>query len=294
MPSEPPLNPEKAPISARSRRQAMDWSLVLVSQGIDTVIEHNDSHWELLVPLGEYEHALAAIQQYRNENRHWPWQQRLFKGGLTFDWASLSWVTLLIFFAWLDVPYDLKSKGILSTVAVNHGQWWRIFTAIWLHGDWGHLASNAAAGFLLLGLAMGRFGAGLGLLSGYLAGVVANGIECVLFTESRHSLGASGMVMGSLGILATQTMSLWRIAPYGRKFFLGSVAAGVMLFVLFGLAPDTDVVVHFAGFVAGLAFGGLLSFLRNVRHKQAINFVSGMVFVMLVIIPWWKALGSAL
>src|ERR1043165_1821487 len=141
MPSGPTLNPEKMRIPTRSRRQAMDWSLVLVSQNIETVIEQNDSSWELLVPVSEYEHALAAIRQYRDENRHWPWQQRLFKGGLTFDWASLSWVVLLIFFAWLDISCGLKTKAVLSTAAVIHGQCWRVFTAIWLHADWGHLAS---------------------------------------------------------------------------------------------------------------------------------------------------------
>src|SRR5215470_146472 len=100
MPFEPPLGPEKRAIPSRSRRQAMDWSLVLVSQGIETVIGHNDSGWELLVPVADYGHAIAAIHQYKQENRHWPWQQRLFRGGVTFDWASLSWVILLIFFAW--------------------------------------------------------------------------------------------------------------------------------------------------------------------------------------------------
>jgi rhomboid protease GluP len=293
MPAEPPIEPQKMTIPARSRRQAMDWSLVLVSQGIETVIGHNDLGWELLVPLDEYEHALAAIRQYRHENRHWPWQQRLFKGGLTFDWASLSWVILLIFFAWLDVPYDLKGKGELSTVAVHHGQWWRIFTAIWLHADWGHLASNAAVGFLLLGFVMGRFGTGVGLLASYLAGAIANGIECLLIDDSRPSLGASGMVMGSLGILASQSLYLWRFKPYGRRYLLTSVAAGLMLFILFGLAPETDVIAHLGGFVSGLALGGLLSFSRNATQKQLLSFAAGALFIALVVIPWWKALSHA-
>jgi hypothetical protein len=79
MPSELPSQPEKTRIPARSRRQAMDWSLVLVSQGIETAIERNDAGWELLVPVAEYEQAIAAIHQYRQENRHWPWQQRVFR-----------------------------------------------------------------------------------------------------------------------------------------------------------------------------------------------------------------------
>jgi membrane associated rhomboid family serine protease len=294
MPFEPPLEPEKARIPARSRRQAMDWSLVLVSQGIETVLALNETGWELLVPVHEYEHAMAVIQLYRQENRHWPWQQRLFKGGLLFDWSSLSWVILLLFFAWLDFRYDLKSKGDLSIGAVHHGQWWRIFTAIWLHGDWGHLAGNATVGCLLLGSVLGRFGAGAGLLSSYLAGAIANALECALMGSSRHSLGASGMVMGSLGILASQSFYLWRFKPYGRRYLLTSVAAGLMLFILFGLAPETDVIAHLGGFISGLALGGLLSFSREATQKPSLNFIAGLTFIALVVIPWWKALSHTL
>jgi len=293
MPSEPPVEPQKTRIQARSRRQAMDWSLVLASQGIEAFIEHTDSNWELLVPVSEYDHATAAIRQYRHENRHWSWRRQVFKGGLVFDWASLSWVILLIFFAWLGSQHDLKARGILDTSMTGRGQWWRIFTAIWLHADVEHLATNAAIGFVLLGLTMGRFGTGIGLLGAYLAGALANFVECRMPAEPHYSLGASGMVMGSLGLLATQSFFLLR-TPYGRKYLARGVAAGLMLFVLFGLAPGTDIVAHFGGFVFGLAIGGMLSFSRAVAHKPAFNFLCGCVLVMLIIIPWWKAIRSAM
>jgi membrane associated rhomboid family serine protease len=292
MPSNSAMNPEKMRIPAHSRRQAMDWSLVLVSQGIETVIAQNDTTWELLVPVGEYEQAIAALRQYRHENRHWTWQRQVFKGGLVFDWASLSWVILLLFFNALDAPYDLETRGILSNAAVAHGEWWRVFTAIWLHADWSHLASNAAIGLVLLGLTMGRFGTGTGLLGAYVAGALANAAECLLADGARRSLGASGMVMGSLGILATQSFFLWR-TPYGRKYVLTSVGAGLMLFILFGLAPGTNIIAHFGGFLGGLILGGLLSFSRRITHKPALNFLCGLIFVVLIIVPWWKALRTA-
>jgi membrane associated rhomboid family serine protease len=291
MPSESPIEPQYMGIPAHSRRQAMDWSLVLASQAIENVIVRNDSGWELLVAVDQYEHALTTIRQYRYENRHWSWQRQVFKGGLIFDWASLSWVSLLIFFAWLAPAYDLKGRGILDTAAVTHGQWWRIFTAVWLHADAEHLATNAAIGLVLLGLTMGRFGTGTGLFGAYLAGVSAYAIECAIPAEAHYSLGASGMVMGSLGILATQSLFLWRI-PYGRRYLVSAVAAGLMLFILLGLAPGTDIVAHFGGFVVGFVVGGLLSLRRSPGQKCVLNFMCGIAFIMLVIVPWWKALNS--
>jgi membrane associated rhomboid family serine protease len=283
------MEPAKMRIPARSRRQAMDWSLVLVSQGIETAIEQGETGWELLVPVAEYEHALATLHQYQHENRHWRWQRQVFKGGLVFDWASLSWVILLFFFAWLDSLYDLKAKGILDSTAVAHGQWWRIFTAIWLHADISHLAANATIGFLLLGLAMGRFGTGAALLASYLAGAIANTAECLLHDESRRSLGASGMVMACLGLLATQSFHLWHVSPYTRKYLLGAITAGLMLFILLGVAPGTDIIAHLGGFISGLILGALLSLARKETHKPVINLLSTLLFLALVLIPWSKA-----
>ena len=55
-----------ARIPTRSRREAMDWSLVLVSQGIETIIDSaEESGWGLLVPEQDYERALNVLHQYR-------------------------------------------------------------------------------------------------------------------------------------------------------------------------------------------------------------------------------------
>src|SRR5882724_5841077 len=88
-----------AGIRAYSRRQAMDWSLVLASQGIETMIENTENGgWELLVAGPDRPAALEAIRQYRLENRGWPWQQPLGHAGVVFDWGCLAWSTLLALF----------------------------------------------------------------------------------------------------------------------------------------------------------------------------------------------------
>ena len=55
----------------------MDWSLVLVSQGIETAIENLEGAWSLVLPARDYHQALKALQQYRRENRGRPWRQAL-------------------------------------------------------------------------------------------------------------------------------------------------------------------------------------------------------------------------
>jgi rhomboid protease GluP len=288
------MEPAPARIPVRSRHQAMDWSLVLVSQGIESTIDYavDGAGWGLLVAGHEHDQALNAIHQYRLENRRQPWRREVLGAGILFDWGSLAWVFLLVLFFWLNTLTDLQTVGLMDSAAVAHGQWWRLFTAVWLHGDPGHLAANASIGLVLLGLAMARYGTGVGLLAAYLTGAGGNLIACLLSTAPHRSLGASGMVLGSLGLLAVQSFSLWRQTPHAAKYILSGIAGGVMLFALLGLTPGTDVLAHFGGFATGLLLGGLSALIPAMAQMARINLSFGLLFALLVILPWWRALTS--
>jgi rhomboid protease GluP len=281
-----------ARIPARSRRQALDWSLVLLSQGIEHMVERPASNgsWELLVSAADLEGANEAIDLYRRENRGRPWRRELFSAGLLFDWASLAWGLLLCVFYWLsETQPGLRAIGEMDAMDFSHGEWWRAFTAMWLHADLSHLASNGILGFILLGLAMARYGTGIGLLAGYLSGAGGNVIAWLFTTQSRISLGASGMVMGCLGLLAIQSLALWRHAPAARRYLVSGVMGGIMLFLILGVAPGTDWLAHGGGFASGLLFGGILTQVPRLTNRPWLNVLGGFLFTTLVIWPWWAA-----
>ena len=282
--------PDASRIATRSLAQAMDWSLVLISQGIGAEIQqdHSNSSWGLLVAPEDYAKALATLRQYRLENRGW-WQREVFRPGLLFDWGSLAWVILLVVFYWMDRWIGLKSFAMLDNNAVATGQWWRFFTAIWLHGDLAHLAANACIGLALLGLTMGRLGTGPGLLAAYLAGAGGNAIAWMFSERNSASLGASGMVMGCLGILTAQSLFARRNNGLGWKHFVPGLSAGILLFVLLGLNPGTYVQAHLGGFVAGLILGVLPCFTRDFSQSTLVNLGSSSIFTLLVLLPWWLA-----
>ncbi|HEX4262770.1 MAG TPA: rhomboid family intramembrane serine protease [Verrucomicrobiae bacterium] len=280
-------------IPTGSRRQAMDWSLVLVSQGIETVIDSDgESGWGLIVPEQEYGRALEVLRQYRAENRHWPWRQKISPKGILFDWGSVGWVLLIGFFYWIQTHAGagFRNAGLMDAIAVSHGEWWRLFTAIFLHADLGHLAMNASIGLLLLGLVMGNFGTGVGLLAAYLAGAGGNVATLLIFSSGHRSLGASGMVMGCVGLLAAQTVSFRPENSQRLKYILSSLVGGVMLFALLGLSPESDVLAHLGGFVSGLMLGSILANVKSrpMRNTTA-NVLAGIIFGLLVVLPWWSA-----
>jgi len=85
---------------ARHRQQAMDWSLVLLSQGIESVVAQSESGWTLLVEPQDHARALAALRQYQLENRGWHWRQKMSWPQVTFHWGAVAWCLLLALFHW--------------------------------------------------------------------------------------------------------------------------------------------------------------------------------------------------
>jgi membrane associated rhomboid family serine protease len=280
-------------IEARSRRQAMEWSLVLASQGLEPVIEQaiDGSGWGLIINEADYSRAQEAIRLYELENRHWPWQQPVFQPGLLFDWASLGWALLVVVFYWLaEVRIDLTGAGAMDRTAVSHGQWWRLFTALWLHADIAHLAGNTGMGIILLGLTMGRFGSAIGLFASLLAGAGGNLAAWLLASGPHQSLGASGVIMGALGLLAVQSVPLWRLNPAARKFIVSGFLGGVFLFLFLGTSPGTDVLAHAGGFLSGIILGSALTMVPRRSPQRLLNLFSALGFGLLVLWPWWLAI----
>jgi rhomboid protease GluP len=273
----------------------MDWSLVLISQEIATTVDYSEQEggWGLLMATDIHERALEILRVYQIENRRWPWRSEVFQAKLVFDWLSLGWAFLVALFFLVESGSYLHDTGVMDSTAVAQGQWWRLFTAIWLHADLAHLATNTSLGILLVGLALGRFGTGAGLLACYLAGVGGNFAACALSIGAHRSLGASGMVMGPLGLIAAQSFLLSAHSPHLRKQMLAGVLGGVMLFVLFGLAPDSDILAHAGGFVSGFLLGAVMTQVGDIAHRGKLNLLCGLAFLALVVGPWWLALRHA-
>ena len=208
-----------------------------------------------------------------------------------FDGASLVLVILNVCFFWLSqADGRFQAAGLMDVAAVSRGQWWRLFTAMFLHADMAHLASNAAIGFVLLGLVMGRYGTGVGALAALLAGAAGNLAVWLVCPPPREGLGASGLVLGALGLLAAQTAADWGGKLRPPRHLIVGFAAGVMLFVLLGLSPGTDILAHTGGFVAGAALGLLLASVPDLARRPLVNVLAGLGFAALVMVSWWLAL----
>jgi membrane associated rhomboid family serine protease len=273
----------------------MDWSLALASQSIEPVIQWSEEtrKWSLLVQPAEYERAMDTIRLYRLENRGWAWRRELPGSELEIHSGALFWCFLLIAIHWVgtEVYERLEVLGRMDSAAVHRGQWWRLFTAVTLHADLAHLMANVTFGVLMLGLAMARFGPGVTLLLAYVAGAFGNLFGLWLYPKAYFGVGASGMMMGALGLLCVHSIGLWRRNPKAARYIVSGVVAGILLFVMFGLNPSSDILAHFGGFISGIFFGLLLSaFPEKKLHIPWINSFCFALLLLLLSITWSLAL----
>jgi GlpG protein len=218
--------------------------------------------------------APAAAPQASSESGAVPeWQVRLLAapvtlvlviaciiGGLIVFSGRQEWISLLTFQSWFELGGARFYQPILETLQA--GQWWRLWTPIFLHFGMLHLVFN--------GLWLWEFGrrvevhqgAGRLLLLVLLIGLGSNCIQ-YLFARNITFGGMSGVVYGLVGYCWG-----WSLLRPGQDFGIPKVLVYAMLglmvlaltgiFSLFGFGAVANA-AHFSGFLIGLLVGLLLA-----------------------------------
>ncbi len=281
-------------------RQARTWTLVLDSRGVPCCLENQGEGFVLLVPGFHLQRAYDELRNFESNNRGWPpavLPHRMMKENVL---ATLSVLILLATFhnitqidiseAGLYLP-DWVGQGGAQSLRILSGEWWRAVTALTLHADWGHLASNLLIGGVFIVLLCRELGSGLAwfLLLG--AGTLGNLVNAAVQSSSHNSVGASTAVFGAVGILAAlSTVHHWHNL---RRRWLLPVAAAVALLALLGTeGKNTDLGAHLFGFIYG-GFLGLLTEHLLVRYGRPgfwLNALLGLASCAVVIAAWMRAL----
>jgi rhomboid protease GluP len=153
----------------------------------------------------------------------------------------------------VDIPAYLGRK---ENLLIIDGQWWRLLTPMFLHGNVMHIGFNMYALFLL-GPGLERFyGHGRFLLLYVLAGFAGN-VMSFLLTDSP-SLGASTAIFGLLAAQAVFLLQNRRYFDQQRtsQALRNIIIVAVINFVI-GLSPGIDNWGHLGGFLGGALFAWL-------------------------------------
>ncbi len=247
--------------------QAYDHGLVILAMGEACRVEAAAVPGEFdlqaeLVPAAKISEELHAY----GKEMAWPVKQP----AAAHEWARHSpgwwmtgiWAIILIgVFYWQDQDATLIDRASSSSVGlIARGEWWRPFSALFLHADLGHLVGNLVGG-VIFGSLVARL---IGPLKGWAlilaGGTLGNTITSrLMFPEPFVSLGASTAVFAALGILSgmglAETLRDRAHLPWVR--ITAPIFGGIILLGWLGGGhdPHTDVLGHVFGFGAGLVTG---------------------------------------
>ena len=181
--------------------------------------------------------------------------------------------------------------GVLHSGSVRDGEWWRIVTALTLHGGLEHILSNSLFGSLF-GFFVARYlGSGIGWLVILLSASAANAVNAMVHPDSFRALGASTANFAALGLAPTL---LWRKGAFRQQDWRRSVApifAAVAMLAFTGFGSErVDVGGHVFGFIAGVGAGWYLSRFDFAGISQERQQQAGQLALGLVALCWILAL----
>jgi membrane associated rhomboid family serine protease len=161
----------------------------------------------------------------------------------------------------------LIAWGALFAPEVARGEWWRLFTATFLHINALHLALNMLA-LTLVGPVVERLVGTRAFLVFYLASGLVGAAASLSVHPLTTAAGASGSIIGLYGVLLAMTFERRQASPLTldeqaplvpRVLLHGHLQSAVSLIastlILGWFDPRADNAAHTGGFVAGCLFG---------------------------------------
>ncbi|MDW7711341.1 MAG: rhomboid family intramembrane serine protease [Deferrisomatales bacterium] len=289
-----------APGAARGK--AAVWSLVLQARGVPHRFDSRGGRTALLVPPAQRPRAEEEIRLYEAENRFWPPTRPPEPPTVRNDLRTYAVLVALGLFhdltfqapgRVLGIAVDWHRVGRLDAARVLEGEWWRLATALTLHGDGLHLAGNLLLGGLLLVHWNRQMGVGLGMALVLASGILGNLTNALVRPPAHLSVGSSTAVFGALGLLVGRAAGLG-LGRDWRRWVLPLGAAGGVL-ALTGVGGErTDYLAHLFGLGWGIVGGLLTAWPRPLRGVpgRRVSGLAGLAALAALVGAWALALGQ--
>jgi membrane associated rhomboid family serine protease len=159
----------------------------------------------------------------------------------------------------LNNPIALHRLGALDvTSVINRGEFWRLFTALFLHFNPAHLIFNLIA-LYVIGPPLEKIIGVIRLLGCYLIAGIGSSVGVLLLTLAKivrpaDLVGASGCIMGLVGVWAgflIRHRHVWQ----ARQRLL-NILMIIVVQVLFDiLTPQVSTSAHLCGLITGFLLG---------------------------------------
>lgn len=185
---------------------------------------------------------------------------------LLITYALLAMNVLIFILMYTSGQRDewILAFGVERKAVVMQGEFYRLVTALFLHGSLLHLAQNSIYLYFFGSRNELLFGKGDMLLLYFLSGI--GGSITSVFFSGHLAIGASGAVFGLIGSILSYSYC------HGKKN-IGLNYATLVLLAVVGLLSgfldtNVDVAAHIGGFLTGMIAAGILLALEKESSPQ--------------------------
>ena len=280
---------------SRNRQSCADRALVLSSLQIPHQVIDDGGSCALIVPAQFSAQASSELQLYDEENppvQLKPVQKIEYHNAVP---GLVGYVLVVCTVAgmagWSFFQSNWFVAGRVDGELIRHGEVWRLFTALTLHGGIKHLLSNIVFG-VFFGLLAGRLlGYGIAWLAIVMAAASGNALNTLFLDATHRSIGASTAVFAALGLVAGY---VWfgKLMPQERwSNRYGPIVGGLALLMYTGTGGEnTDIGAHLLGFVCGFAAGLVLIRMGDISKDARTQLIAGVAALGLIFTSWTIAL----
>jgi len=159
----------------------------------------------------------------------------------------------------MDMQTLVDMGALFGPLTVLKGEWWRLVTAMFLHGGMTHLLMNMFS-LYIVGRGVEMYFDTKSYLSIYFFSGIIGGLVSLYMHPVAVGVGASGAIFGVFGALAGFFLAHRdRIASHS-KAFMKDFGVIIAINLVIGLSiPSIDVSAHIGGLVVGFIGGFVLS-----------------------------------
>ena len=159
----------------------------------------------------------------------------------------------------MDMQTLVDMGALYGPLTVLKGEWWRLFTAMFLHGGMTHLLMNMFS-LYLIGRGVEMYFDTKSYLIIYLFSGLLGGLASLYMHPNSVGIGASGAIFGVFGALAGFFLAHRDKIAAHSKAFMKDFAVVLGINLVLGLSiPSIDVSAHIGGLIIGLIGGFVIS-----------------------------------
>lgn len=168
-------------------------------------------------------------------------------------------------------PYhNIATWGAQYNLLVAEGQYYRIFTAMFLHAGIFHIFVNMFS-LLMVGRAVEIFFGKWRYLVIYLLSGIAGGVTFYFLSPGDIAVGASGAIFGVFGALGVFYIMNRRMMGSGGQSIILQWGFILVLNLVLGITPGSGIAIW--GHIGGLVMGMILAYLLMPRTRRSRRFI---------------------